>query len=75
MMATASRTPTILFSESGLPPAGIVSILHRMSGTLLFLIGISLLLETLAASLESPESYAEVNAVLESEFGNLHVPF
>jgi succinate dehydrogenase / fumarate reductase cytochrome b subunit len=45
-----------------LPLPGIVSILHRASGALLFLIGIPLLLGGLAASLESPESYAELKA-------------
>jgi len=45
-----------------LPLPGIVSILHRASGALLFLIGIQLLLGALAASLESPESYAELKA-------------
>ena len=45
-----------------LPLPGIVSILHRASGALLFLIGIPLLLGALAASLESPESYAELKA-------------
>ena len=45
-----------------LPLPGMVSILHRGSGALLFLIGIPLLLGILAASLESPESYAELKA-------------
>jgi succinate dehydrogenase / fumarate reductase cytochrome b subunit len=45
-----------------LPLPGIVSILHRVSGALLFLVGIPLLLAGLAASLESPESYADVKA-------------
>jgi succinate dehydrogenase / fumarate reductase cytochrome b subunit len=45
-----------------LPLPGIVSILHRVSGALLFLVGIPLLLTGLAASLESPESYADVKA-------------
>jgi succinate dehydrogenase / fumarate reductase cytochrome b subunit len=45
-----------------LPLPGIVSILHRISGALLFLIGIPLLLAGLSASLESPESYADLKA-------------
>jgi succinate dehydrogenase / fumarate reductase cytochrome b subunit len=45
-----------------LPLPGIVSILHRVSGALLFLVGIPLLLAGLAASLESPESYVDVKA-------------
>ncbi len=45
-----------------LPLPGIVSFLHRVSGALLFLLGIPLLLCGIAASLESPESYAQVKA-------------
>jgi len=45
-----------------LPLPGIVSILHRISGALLFLVGIPLLLWGLAASLESEESFAELRA-------------
>ena len=45
-----------------LPLPGIVSFLHRVSGALLFLLGIPLLLCGVAASLESPESYAQVKA-------------
>ena len=45
-----------------LPLPGIVSILHRVSGALLFLAGIPLLLAAVAASLASPESYAQFKA-------------
>jgi succinate dehydrogenase / fumarate reductase cytochrome b subunit len=45
-----------------LPVPGIVSILHRISGALLFLAGIPLLLAGVACSLASPESYAELKA-------------
>ena len=41
-----------------LPLPGIVSILHRVSGALLFLVGIPLLLCGVSASLASPEAYA-----------------
>jgi succinate dehydrogenase / fumarate reductase cytochrome b subunit len=54
-----------------LPLPGIVSILHRISGTLLFLIGIPLLLAGLAASLESPESYADVKAAFANPLAKL----
>jgi succinate dehydrogenase / fumarate reductase cytochrome b subunit len=47
-----------------LPLPGIVSILHRVSGALLFLVGIPLLLAGTAASLASPESYAAMKATL-----------
>jgi len=45
-----------------LPLPGIVSILHRVSGALLFLFGIPLLLWVLAASLGSPAAFAEMKA-------------
>ncbi len=44
-----------------LPVPGIVSILHRVSGALLFLL-IPVLLYVLQRSLASPEGYAEVTA-------------
>lgn len=43
-----------------LPVPGIVSILHRISGVLLFLVGIPLLLAGVAMSLASPESFAQL---------------
>ena len=45
-----------------LPLPGIVSILHRISGALLFLFGIPLLLAAVAASLGSPAAFAEMKA-------------
>jgi succinate dehydrogenase / fumarate reductase cytochrome b subunit len=45
-----------------LPLPGIVSILHRVSGALLFLAGIPLLLAGVAWSLASPDSYAQLKA-------------
>jgi succinate dehydrogenase / fumarate reductase cytochrome b subunit len=54
-----------------LPLPGIVSILHRISGTLLFLVGIPLLLGGLAASLESAESYADVKAAFANPIAKL----
>lgn len=45
-----------------LPLPGIVSFLHRVSGALLFLLGIPLLLCGVAAALESPDSYAQMKA-------------
>jgi len=45
-----------------LPLPGIVSILHRVSGALLFLAGIPLLLAGIAFSLASPDSYAQLKA-------------
>ncbi len=46
-----------------LPLPGIVSILHRISGALLFLLGIPFLLAGLQRSLHSPEGYAAVGAL------------
>ena len=54
-----------------LPLPGIVSILHRVSGALLFLIGIPLLLGILGASLESEESYADVKAAFTNPLAKL----
>ena len=45
-----------------LPLPGIVSILHRVSGALLFLAGIPLLLAGVAGSLASPEAYADLKS-------------
>jgi succinate dehydrogenase cytochrome b subunit len=45
-----------------LPLPGIVSILHRASGALLFLAGIPLLLAGVAGSQASPEAYADWKA-------------
>lgn len=46
-----------------LPLPGIVSILHRISGALLFLVGIPLLLSGVAWSLGSTESYAALKSL------------
>jgi succinate dehydrogenase / fumarate reductase cytochrome b subunit len=45
-----------------LPLPGIVSILHRVSGAVLFLFGIPLLLAGVGMSLASPESFAAMKA-------------
>jgi succinate dehydrogenase / fumarate reductase cytochrome b subunit len=47
-----------------LPLPGIVSILHRISGAVLFLFGIPLLLAVVGLSLASPESFASVKETL-----------
>ena len=47
-----------------LPLPGIVSILHRISGAGLFLVGIPLLLLGLQRSLGSPEEFAQLRFVL-----------
>jgi succinate dehydrogenase / fumarate reductase cytochrome b subunit len=46
-----------------LPVPGIASILHRVSGAVLFLFGIPLLLLAVQASLASPESFAALKAL------------
>jgi succinate dehydrogenase / fumarate reductase cytochrome b subunit len=46
-----------------LPLPGIVSILHRVSGAVLFLLGLPLLLAGVQASLASPESFAALRAL------------
>ncbi len=54
-----------------LPLPGIVSILHRVSGALLFLAGIPLLLAAVAGSLASPDSYGELKATFQHPFAKL----
>jgi succinate dehydrogenase / fumarate reductase cytochrome b subunit len=54
-----------------LPLPGFVSILHRVSGALLFLLGIPLLLAGIGASLASAESYAQLTAALAHPFAKL----
>jgi succinate dehydrogenase / fumarate reductase cytochrome b subunit len=46
------------------PLPAIVSILHRVSGALLFLVGIPALLWGVQASVASPEAFAQMKAVL-----------
>ena len=47
-----------------LPLPAIVSILHRISGALLFLVGIPLLLWVVQRSLASPDAWAQMRATL-----------
>jgi succinate dehydrogenase / fumarate reductase, cytochrome b subunit len=54
-----------------LPLPGFVSILHRISGIGLFLVGIPLLLLGLQASLASPEALAGLRASLSSPWAKL----
>jgi len=54
-----------------LPLPGIVSILHRVSGALLFLLGIPLLLAGVAASLASPESYEQLKSTFSHPLAKL----
>jgi succinate dehydrogenase / fumarate reductase cytochrome b subunit len=60
---TKPRPVYLNLPQIRLPLPGIVSILHRISGALLFLIGIPLLLAGVACSLASPASYAQLTAV------------
>jgi succinate dehydrogenase / fumarate reductase cytochrome b subunit len=53
------------------PIPAIVSILHRISGALLFLIGLPLGLWALQASLASPEVYARITGAFEGPFAKL----
>ncbi len=54
-----------------LPPAGIVSILHRISGVLLFLVGIPFCLYLLQQSLTSEISFESYRALVASVPGKL----
>ena len=55
------------------PLPAIVSILHRASGALLFVVGIPLLLWFVQKTLASPESFDAVTRPLASPFGKLVV--
>ena len=62
-VASVKQRPVYLdLPRIRLPLPGIVSILHRVSGALLFVAGIPLLLSGVAASLASPEAYADLKA-------------
>ena len=54
-----------------LPLPGVVSILHRISGALLFLFGIPLLLLVLQQALHSRESFEALGAILTHPLGKL----
>lgn len=53
------------------PLPAIVSILHRVSGALLFVIGIPVLLWGVQMSLASPEAFAQFKAVVANPFSKL----
>jgi succinate dehydrogenase / fumarate reductase cytochrome b subunit len=67
-MPPSARTPArprpvyLNLLQIRLPLPGIVSILHRISGALLFVLGIPLLLYGVERSLASPESFAALKA-------------
>jgi len=54
-----------------LPLPGFVSILHRVSGALLFLIGIPLLLWVVQRSLASPDAWEQMRATLSTPLSKL----
>jgi succinate dehydrogenase / fumarate reductase cytochrome b subunit len=54
-----------------LPLPGIVSILHRISGAFLFVVGIPALLALVGASLASPDSFASVKACFANPLAKL----
>jgi succinate dehydrogenase / fumarate reductase, cytochrome b subunit len=62
--AARSRPVYLDLTSIRLPVPGFVSILHRVSGAVLFLVGIPLLLAGVAMSLESPESFAQLRGAL-----------
>jgi len=49
-----------------LPPAGIISIFHRVSGALMFLVGLPIALYLFQQSLGSPASFEAYRAVISS---------
>jgi succinate dehydrogenase / fumarate reductase cytochrome b subunit len=65
--AGSSRRPVYLdLPRIRLPVPGIVSFLHRISGALLFVVGIPLLLAGVGMSLASPESFAQLRSLVAS---------
>ena len=54
-----------------LPLPGIVSILHRLSGAALYLIGLPLLLSGVQRSLASPEAFDSFRAALSNPFAKI----
>lgn len=64
--AVKKRPKHLDIASIRLPVPGIVSILHRVSGTVLFLVAIPVLLSSLDASLGSQESFED----LRFAFGN-----
>ena len=54
-----------------MPLAAIVSILHRASGALLFLVGIPLALCTVQRALASPEAWAQMRTALDAPFAKI----
>jgi succinate dehydrogenase / fumarate reductase, cytochrome b subunit len=65
MAAVIKKRPKHLdLMKIKLPIPGVVSILHRVSGAILFLAFIPALLIALGASLASPESYKSLGATL-----------
>ena len=53
------------------PLPAIVSVLHRVSGALLFLLGIPLLLWGIHASLASPDAFAQLKTIVGQPFSKL----
>ena len=62
--AASSRPVYLDLPRIRLPVPGIVSILHRVSGALLFLVGIPLLLAGVGMSLASPESFSQLRGAV-----------
>jgi succinate dehydrogenase / fumarate reductase cytochrome b subunit len=54
-----------------MPLPSVVSILHRASGALLFLIGIPLLLRVVQRALASPDAWAQMRAALDAPFAKV----
>ena len=62
--ASKSRPVYLNLARIRQPLPAVVSILHRISGAALFLVGIPLILVAVQASLASPESFQSLRAAL-----------
>lgn len=70
-MIAKTRPKNLDLRTIRLPLPGVVSILHRVSGAVLYLFGIPLLLLLLQYSLRSRESFEAVGAALAHPFSKL----
>jgi succinate dehydrogenase / fumarate reductase, cytochrome b subunit len=69
--ATKPRPVFLDLTHIRQPVPAIVSILHRISGALLFLVGIPLLLWVLQRALASPDAWAAMRATLSTPLAKL----
>lgn len=70
MLMNQNRPVYLNLIKIRLPIPGVMSIIHRITGVVMFL-AIPLLIYMLSLSLSSPEGFAEAKALIHSLFGKL----